>query len=185
MFGQNAFFATFGAAVIAIVLLLAGGYFSNPDVVVALIGLGGGIFGGLQQYRWAKEAEVNGRLFSEKQAVYAELITLIMSMFRPEALRSKNAQKTQAQLASELLGIRTKLIIWGSADTVRALDEASTLADYSVVDVLERGLRWQERLFTAIRIDLGHTDPPGTGLEIALGLLTSEDRAKVRARLAN
>ena len=171
------------ALVVALIALFVAGYFPNAEIVVALIGLGGAIFGALLQYRWAKEKEAESRLFSEKQAVYVELITLIMSLLRPAAFRRQQNERSQDRLTLQLIEIRTKLIVWGSARTLLTLDEMSDLADDNQSDVIDRGLHWQGRLFDAIRSDLGHKDPPGVGLDIAVGILTPEERNRARARL--
>jgi len=156
-------------------------HFANSDILVALLGLAGAIIVASMQYRWAKVKEAEARLFSEKQEVYTELISTIMGMFHNPAFREPSGDLDQAQLVRKLQKIRTKLIVWGSAQTIITLDQMATLADEE--GALDKGLQWLSAIFTAIRADLGHKDPPRAGLDIALGMLIPSDRVQAKMRL--
>jgi hypothetical protein len=45
------------------------------------------------------------------------------------------------------------------------------------------GLVWLSRLIAHMRKDLGHKDPKGSVVEIALGLVVPKDRVKIREAL--
>ncbi|MBA3324628.1 MAG: hypothetical protein H0T41_04955 [Rhodobacteraceae bacterium] len=86
----------------------------------------------------------------------------------------------QADLVKKLQAIRTKLLVWGSATTIAALDKMVELPSDGPVTMT----RWMGTLFAAIRKDLGHKDPPDASLEMAVGMLISADRARLRQELA-
>lgn len=153
--------------------------FIKSDVALGVIGFAGAIATASLQYRAAKEKEVASRLFSEKQKVYTELVTLIMKLFTSGSELAIGVPSEE--LVESLQGIRTKLIIWGSFDTVKSLDKMGE-AGTTVTETANpaEGLIWLAHLMTNIRKDLGHKDPKAAGIEMAVGVIKAEERQQVR-----
>ncbi len=174
-----------GVAVLAAVLAILAaaivvvGHFGGSDILLGMLSFAGAIVVASMQYRSAKEKEIEARLFTEKQAAYTETISTVMDYFHEAAFSSADDKRAE-ELARKLQKIRAKLVIWGSSNTIVTLDELGHLGGGGS-EVLVTGLRWFSRMFTAIRSDLGHNDPPGLGLEIALGMIKPNERATARA----
>lgn len=170
-----------------LVLIVAGGValvyrFTNSEILLGILGGTVAIITAAFQYRAAKDNETAARLFQEKQAIYKELISIIMDQIKQKG-RAKTT-KEEAQLIDKMQDIRKNLIIWGSADTIRCLDR---LSDRELkpeeIDAKDM-ITWFSELFSSVRKDLGHKDPPNAALEMALGILTAKDRAEIRAKFA-
>lgn len=154
---------------------------TGSQVVLGIFGLAGGLIGAAYQYRLAKEKEAEARLFNEKQKVYSNLISTFFSMYQPDSLRQQPID--HIELARQLSNIRTALIVWGSFETIKSLDRLSVPDADVEADPLKWGLSRQGELLAAIRRDLGHKDPQEAGIEIALGIISGEERAEVRKKL--
>ena len=175
----KAVFIVFLLIVATIVALWIISQFIKSDIALGAIGFAGAIATASIQYRTAKEKEAASRLFSEKQKVYSELVTLIMNLF------SKGSELAEGppsdELVTKLQEIRTKLIIWGSYDTVRALDRMGEAGLEAVEDSNPaQGLVWLAELMTNVRKDLGHKDPKAAGIDMAVGMIKPDERAKIR-----
>lgn len=153
----------------------------DSKIALSVIGLAGAIITASLQYRHAKNRESEARLFNEKQAVYTELIALVSSIF--QGVKSKEPL-SQEMIVSRLQDIKSKLFVWGSFATIHCLDNMGSL-DTEEDERMRAasGIRWLGELLAHIRKDLGHNDPPGSGLEMALGMIVIHDRAKIREML--
>jgi hypothetical protein len=155
---------------------------TGSQVVLGILGIAGGLVGAGYQYRLGKEKEADARLFTEKQTVYSNLISTIFSLYQSDALRRKPID--HVEFARQLNDIRTSLVVWGSFQTLKALDDLAVPDAEQQTDPLKWGLMRQAALFSAIRSDLGHKDPPDAGLEIALGIIKGDERESVRRKLS-
>lgn len=158
--------------------------FTDSSFVLGVIGAVVAIMTAAFQYRAAKDRETDARLFSQKQEAYSELIETVMGLFG--GVKGKSSKLSEAQLADKLQSIKIKLLIWGSYETLSALSRAAELgtkSDETSLDVAARGTEWLSELFEGIRSDLGHKDPTGAGLELALSILNEPDKTSVRNHL--
>ncbi|MEM1391004.1 MAG: hypothetical protein AAGG45_07965 [Pseudomonadota bacterium] len=177
----------FKVIVLFIALVLAAWFilqFSDSNFVLGVIGAVVAIITASMQYRAAKDRESDARLFAQKQEVYSDLIETVMGLFG--GVKGKSAELTEMQLAEKLQSIRTKLLVWGSFETLNALNKLSYLGSDSAenqLDVAARGSEWLSELFRGIRRDLGHKDPADAHLELALSILNEPDRTNVRNRI--
>jgi len=126
--------------------------------------------------RAAKEREVEARLFPQKSAAYSALIKMFIDMLGGAALGRKKMD--DIALARALADARTSLIIWGGSQTIDVLNKITGAAP-ATGDPLAP-IDMFEQLFAAIRVDLGHNDPPGFSREIAFGLIKADDQAQLR-----
>ncbi|MBI1385434.1 MAG: hypothetical protein GC150_11035 [Rhizobiales bacterium] len=156
-------------------------WFAGSQIVLSAISLATAIIVASIQYKSAKDKETDARLFTQKQAVYTELMDTIMRLFHDRKVELSEGE--QAELARKFQTIRTKLIIWGSYDTIRHLDQMGTIADDLEDGDPTKGLLWLGNTFAAMRKDLGHRDPTNAGAELALGMLKPSDREKARAKI--
>ena len=171
---------------IIIVLVCAGIWFLSQfvksDFALAILGFAGAIATASYQYRVAKNREAEARLFSEKQAVYTDLTETIMGLFHGQ--RTPELRMDQDELVKKLQIIRTKLLVWGSFETIRSFDQmGETGLDVQKTNDPTAGLVWLSRLIARMRKDLGHKDPKDSILELALGLVVPEERLKFREAL--
>lgn len=157
--------------------------FIDSELALAFLGFAGAIATASFQYRAAKDRETEARLFSEKQQVYTELTETIMGLFHGQ--KTPELRIDQDELVKKLQIIRTKLMVWGSFDTIRALDQIGELGLHGQKpeDATAAGVRSMSRLIWHMRKDLGHKDPKDATVEIALGVVVPEDRVKVREAL--
>jgi hypothetical protein len=158
--------------------------FVESEFALAILGIAGAIITASYQYRVAKNREAEARLFSEKQAVYTDLIETIMDIFYNVKEGSKNGL-SEDDISQKFRLIKTKLLVWGSFDMIRSLDQLGEVG----LDVQDKsdpksGLIWLSRLIGHMRKDLGHKDPKDSLTEIALGLIVPEERVKIREALA-
>lgn len=177
-----------GLAVVAVAIVLLGvviwilNQFIDSDLALALLGFAGAIATASFQYRAAKDRETEARLFSKKREVYTELTEAIMSLFHGQ--KTPELRIEQDELVKKLQVIRTKLIVWGSFDTIRSLDQIGEMGlEAQQINNPAAGLVWLSRLISHMRKDLGHKDPKDSAVELALGLVVPEDRVKLREAL--
>ncbi|NWG52866.1 MAG: hypothetical protein HXY28_04025 [Hydrogenophilaceae bacterium] len=156
--------------------------FTDPQFVLGVFGIAVAIITASFQYRAAKDKETDARLFSEKQAVYSDLIGTLMGLFHEKKINPTPDEQTA--LVKKLQAIRTKLLVWGSAETIAMLDKMGELPAAEPEQAPAHMTRWMGALFAAIRKDLGHKDPPAASLEMALGMLIPADRGRLRQQLA-
>jgi hypothetical protein len=157
--------------------------FVKSDFALAILGIAGAIITASYQYRVAKNREAEARLFSEKQAVYTELTETIMEIFYSAKRDSEHSIGT-VEMAQKFQLIRTKLLVWGSFDTFRSLDQLGEISlDVQNTNDPTKILVWLGRLVGHMRKDLGHKDPKDSVREIALGLIVPEERVKIREAL--
>ena len=124
----------------------------------------------------AKEREIDARLFAQKSESYSNLIKLFSDLLTGPALGKK--QMDDVRLARALVDARTALIIWGGWRTFEALNDVSTKSPASgdllaPIDLLDK-------LIAAMRVDLGHRDPPGFSREIAFSFIKVEEQGEIR-----
>jgi hypothetical protein len=154
--------------------------YTNSAFILGVLPVAAAIIVAAIQYRQAKDKETDARLFSEKQAAYTNLIGLIMGLLHEKAVEATS--EGQPALVAKLQSIRTQLVIWGSSLTLLTFDKMGSLAtDASGIPVA--ATKWMAELLGAIRKDLGHKDPPGAAMEMALGILKEPDRSIVRAAI--
>lgn len=152
--------------------------FIKSEIALGLIGFSGAIVTASMQYRAAKDKETSSRLFKEKQEAYSELIELIMGLF--QSTKKSDSSMPEDQVLQKLQSIKTRLIVWGSFDTIRTLDQ---MGHASTTDPAKM-LSWLGDLLTFIRKDLGHKDPDKSGTEIAIGLIVADEREGLRNAIA-
>jgi hypothetical protein len=158
--------------------------FVKSDFALAILGIAGAIITASYQYRVAKNREAEARLFSEKQAIYTELIETIMDIFY-SVKEGSTHRLSDEEIARRLRLIKTKLLVWGSFDMIRLLDQLGEVGlDVQKENDPTTGLIWLSRLIGHMRQDLGHRDPKDSLMEIALGLIVPEERVKIREALA-
>lgn len=154
--------------------------FTDSAFVLGVLPIAAAIIVAAIQYRAAKDKETDARLFSQKQAAYTELIAVIMGLFHEK--KTNPTPDEQTALVKKLQSIRTQLVIWGSSSTLLTLDKMGLITpDTSGLPI--EGMKWMAELFAAIRKDLGHKDPHGAALEMALGMLNEPDRSLLRAAI--
>lgn len=156
-------------------------WFTGSQIILGALSLTTAIIVASIQYKSAKDKETDARRFTQKQAVYTELMDTIMGLFHDR--KTELSEEEQAELVRKLQTLRTRLIIWGSYDTIRHLDQMGTIADDLEDGDPTKGLRWLSEIFAAMRKDLGHKDPANAGPELALGMLIAPDREKVRGKI--
>ena len=188
---QNQTMNPFKALIIVTLIIILSIYaiwmlskFISSDITIAIISGAVAIVIASTNYRFAKQKETEGRLFTEKQKVYSKLIEMIMGLF----LRTYEGNLVQPddELAKELHNIRTNLIIWGSLDTIKSLNDLSKLeAKIRDSGSPAEGLIWLGNLMENIRRDLGHKDAKNSGKEIAIGIIKTEDQPAIRAEWGN
>lgn len=162
----------FLAAVTVVLIVLF--KFTKSDFVLGVIGAITSVGLASYQFRKAKEHEAEARLFSEKATVYKNLILLIADLFKGQKLgQPRDIQKTSETLQE----IRTQMIIWGSARTIRALD---SMGDNATETDPKAMMNWLAGLYAAIRADLGHKDDLLAAKDIALGHVVVTDRHQFR-----
>lgn len=157
--------------------------FVKSDFALAILGFAGAIATASYQYRVAKNREAEARLFSEKQAIYTELTETIMEIFY-SAKEDSEHRIGPEERAQKFRLIRTKLLVWGSFDTILSLDQMGEIGlDVQKTNDPTTGLEWLSRLIAHMRKDLGHKDPKNSVMEIALGLIVPKERVKIREKL--
>lgn len=174
------FLVVFVAACAAALVLVH--RFTNSEFLLGVLGFVVATMTASFQYKAAKDNETNARLFTQKQEVYTDLIETLMGLFHEKKLNPTEVE--QAALVKKLQNIRTKLLVWGSAATIQALDRMADIQPVSGERLPVTGTLWMSQLFAAIRKDLGHNDPPDAGKEMALGMLIPGDREVMRDALA-
>ncbi|MFZ2032087.1 MAG: hypothetical protein WAU68_17380 [Vitreimonas sp.] len=170
--------AVVGCGVAALVALF---HFTDSNFVLSIFGIAAAIITASIQYRAAKDKETDARLFTDKREVYSQLVSTLMNLFHEN--KTDPTKEDQEALVQKLRGIRTQLLVWGSAATLRALDSLSAGLEPEASGLPISGTKWMAELFGAIRTDLGHKDPPGAALEMALGMLNEPDRSTLRAAI--
>jgi hypothetical protein len=161
--------------------LIAAYRYTNSEFLLGVLGVAVAIITASVQYRAAKDKETQAHLFAQKQQVYTDLIETLMGLFHEK--KSNPSPVEQGVLVKKLQQIRTKLLVWGSASTIQALDKMGEIPS-ATEHTAATGTMWMSQLFTAIRKDLGHRDPPNAGDEIAIGMLIPADRETMRKALA-
>src|SRR5947207_13987997 len=176
------------AAVAVVVVLVAAAVgalvaalrFTNSAFVLGVLSVAAAIIVAAIQYSQRKDKETDARLFSEKQAAYTELVGLIMGLLHEQTVGT--GSEVQPDLVAKLRGIRTQLVIWGSSATLLTFDNMGSLAaDTTGMPI--GATKWMAELLGAIRKDLGHKDPSGAALEMALGILKEPDRSAMRVAI--
>ena len=121
--------------------------------------------------RRKEKQERENWILRDKKAYLIELVSMYDSF-----IQSKGSDEVkQRQLLKRFKSFRPALLIWGSPSVIKLWNELSDISSDST-----EGIRRAEKLFRAIRKELGHKDsqlPPG---EIVATLIISEDKEKVR-----
>jgi hypothetical protein len=151
-------------------------FVSNAEFALGVGGICATLYGASYQFRVAKEREANSRLFAEKSKAYEGMINIVLSLFK--SIKGMGPKTDNLKLAERLMDVRAKLIVWGAFDTIKALDQ---LGDVSgAASDPKKTIRILGDMYEAMRRDLGHSDPPGSGLEIALGNIHANERDQLR-----
>ncbi|MDP6833377.1 MAG: hypothetical protein QF512_20665, partial [Alphaproteobacteria bacterium] len=148
----------------------------GAQFTIGVLGFAAAIITASIQYRSAKDKETDSRLFSEKQSIYTELMETMMGFIHQA--KDPEWKFDEEEFVPRLQAIKTKLIVWGSFDTIRTLDKMGEIEVKT--DDPSHMLVWLGELMANIRKDLGHKDPNDAGIEIALGLIIPTDRAALR-----
>lgn len=135
----------------------------------------GGVWLAFWNVRKSREKEAESRIFTQKAAVYEDLVNILRDIFMEQ--RGWAPKKTQDQRAKALMVIRYKMIVWGGQETVRAINGLENVPDDS-----SDGPRFlaAANLYGAIRRDLGHSDDDAFAEDLFLTQITATDKEKVR-----
>lgn len=159
----------FGLIVAGILIV----HFTSGEFTLGLITVFATVWIASQQYKKAKEREAEARLFLEKSKIYEEIVEIIFSLFAAAKGLSGNVE--QEELTRKMLEIRKRLIIWGSFEAIEALDAISDVEEGEATSP-ELMFKKLGALYSSVRSDLSHNDPPDAGIKIALGSLVASDR---------
>ncbi|HEX8306959.1 MAG TPA: hypothetical protein VF645_00900 [Allosphingosinicella sp.] len=178
---------TTGLAMTAVLLLVLGfgigfGYLAekiaadfNGQIALGCLTFLGGIWLAFWNVRKSREKEAESRIFSEKAAVYVELVNVLRDIMM--ATKGWAPETETSELAKSLMKIRYKMIVWGGQDTVRAIDALEAVPEDG-----SDGQRFlaAANLYQAIRSDLGHRDDPQFAEDLFLTQIIAADKANVR-----
>lgn len=137
----------------------------------------------IESHKLAKEREIESRHFTEKRAVYLHFIGFIFQLFEAQ---KKPAGIKEAHLIKEMTKFKQNLLVWGSPDVINSYnlfeDSSEVLAASQDTTAI---LRSVEKLYRAIRKDLGHDDrllPEG---ELVGLMLNAESKKQFRESFKN
>jgi hypothetical protein len=137
----------------------------------------------IESHKLAKEREIESRHFTEKRAVYLHFIGFIFRLF--EAQKKPGGIK-EVELVKEMTKFKQNLLVWGSPDVINSYnafeDSSEVLAASQDTAAI---LRSVEKLYRAIRKDLGHDDrllPEG---ELVGLMLNAESKKQFRESFKN
>ncbi len=125
---------------------------ADNDIKAALIGVFGVTFAALFSHYFAQKREIDSRLFSQKVKAYEGIFDLIFELL-------KGVKKDEAMSEEEMLDramvIKRDLMIWAGSDVLKAwrMFELES-SKGSAANVF----RPMERIFRALRKELGHRD---------------------------
>jgi hypothetical protein len=176
----------FASVVLIFVLLLGIVFFfgktfldSSSEVQAGIISFIGVMLVALYTHSTTKKREITARHFTEKRKVYLHFIGFIFQLF--EAQKKTGGMK-ESELIKEMTKFKQNLLVWGSADVINAYNDFE-----NANEVLENNQQDTstvffivEKLYRAIRQDLGHDDSNLPNGELVGLTLNAESKKQVR-----
>lgn len=150
----------------------------NGQLAVALITFIGTISIAVWNFQRTKEKEAEARLFPQRAAVYEEILNVLKDLSSPEG--SKRPKPEEHETVKRLLDAKFKLIVWGSSNSLKALDFISEPNEHEG-DMFAK----IAYLMGCMRRDLGHKVNIAECLFMALYIIKSEDKPKVLALMSD
>lgn len=151
---------------------------SHPSVQAGLLGLSGAMFAGILAHRFSQKREIAARHFSEKQRGYLHFVDAALDLVYAKL---NNKEITSQDTMEKIIKFKRAIMVWGSLDLIKAWYEYEETFGLELSDVEQ--FQEFEKMFRAIRKDLGHDDrklPSGYLVGI---LLKSDDKHRIISAL--
>lgn len=146
----------------------------SGEAAAAILTLAGTTWFAIWSFYKTKRKEADAQIFSEKAAVYKNIIDILRDVFF--ASKGWAPPVDTDDLAKRFGQVRFDMIIWGGQDTIRAItrmEEADTNTPGSQFAAAVN-------LFAQIRRELGHADDPALAEDLFLSQVIGSDREQVR-----
>ncbi len=148
----------------------------NGQLAVALITFVGTVSVAVWNFQKTKDKEAEARLFPQRAAVYEEILNVLKDLSTPAETGRKKPEESET--VSRLLDAKFKLIVWGSANSLRALDAISDPNTHDG-DMFAK----IAYLMGSMRRDLGHKVDLQDCLFMSLYLMKYEDKGIVLEKM--
>lgn len=146
----------------------------NGQLAVALITFVGTVSIAVWNFQRTKEKEAEARLFPQRAAIYEEILNVLKDLTSPE--ETKRSKPEEHEIIRRLLDAKFKLIVWGSSNSLKAIDYISE-PNYHDGDMFSK----VAYLMGSMRRDLGHKVNSDECIFMALYIIKFEDQPKVRS----
>ena len=127
----------------------------------------------------AKRREIAARHFDDKRQLFRTFMDVLFGAMMSSI--KKGAKRQQALPMDKLLEIKKLLMIWASAETIKAWSESMEVdrpLDETDIETLIR----HERFLRAMRKDLGHNDSALADGELIQLIIRGDDKKKLMGR---
>jgi hypothetical protein len=159
--------------IILLVLFVAAVWTSDGNVRASILGLIAAVTLALLAQYYARVRAIQASHFPEKRAAYKLLFDLLFDLIRDV---KNNKPMSGQKLENKMMNFKKELMIWGSYDTMEALQEFDS--NDEKMSTREMNLRI-DRLLKAARKDLGHDDSAVPDGGIVALLLDEEGREQL------
>lgn len=142
---------------------------ASEQVQAALIGVFGVTLAAMATHALAQRREIASRHFVEKTHAYMGIFDLLFEIVQ---LSRNNIELTEDQMLERSVAIKRGMMVWASDTVLQAWAEVENPpANQSAREAMLR----MERVFRAIRKDLGHSDKKLKDGDIVKMMLVAED----------
>lgn len=150
----------------------------SGEVALAWLTFIGTSWFAIWSFQKTKRKEADALLFSQKSAVYKELIDIIRDIMF--AIKGWIPALDPDELAQRLGRVRYDMIVWGGQDTIRAIEKFESSSATGEVGPMFAAVAG---LYATVRRDLGHSDDAQLAEDLFLAQILLEEREGVRALL--
>lgn len=175
-------------AVITLIAFIVSLWNSSPEVQAGIIGFIGAVLIAAYTHTNSKKREIEARHFTEKRQAYMQYINLLFGLLHENknGKPSKREQPLNQQQIKQMMEFKKQLLVWGSAEVIQAYYQFEQACDPEVEGYeVTKTLLASEKLFRALRKDLGHDDSILGDVDLVGLILKPESKRELEENLSN
>ena len=150
---------------------------ANPSVQSGVLAAVGAVAAVLISQRFAQRREIEARHFEQKAKAYENLVGLFFKYLAADATKSR--PPNTAQTIKVLVEFKKSMTVWASDEVIKEWNAFEATFDQDL-EIAERVMAW-DKLLRALREDLGKDDSELEDGDLALLLVKSSDKKKLKS----
>ena len=136
----------------------------------------GAIFSASIAHYTIKSREIEARHFESKAKAYKKFFDLLFNML------SKKKEYTEKELSDEMFEIKKEILIWGSSEIIKKwIEYEKESKEASENNNPRKAIFSGDKIFKAIRADLGHDDSSLKELEL-IQMILKDSIEQIKAK---